>query len=103
MRRSNITITKKAREAFPTLPTDEATKQTFKNWVLDKAREDCADQMADLDNFQNQPGAKTLDFAPDHYQPLGLQIIIYRHNGSSVWIGAVGELKKSVSEGWYEE
>lgn len=92
MRRSTITITDEARAILPSLPDDVAAQQILKNWILEKARTDNPDMMDDIEELGlDDAHRKAINFALDHYKPLGLQVIIYRHNGINVWIGKIGE------------
>jgi hypothetical protein len=85
-RRSTIKITNAAYEAFPGLPRDEPSKQLLKNHLLEKA------QGPEL--LQVTEGARAvMDLAPEHYGPLGLQVIVYRNQGLCVQIDKLGYFK----------
>lgn len=90
--KSTITITDGARSAFPRLPSEHDDEQRYKNWLLEKVRANHPElyQSIGIDK------ESVLEFATDHYQPLGLQVIIMRCDGIHVWIGAIGECADNV-------
>lgn len=83
MRSCTIAVTDAAKEQFLHLPVGNSL-QVFKNWILEKARTDHPELLDEIGDLTD--GRLAIDFAPDDYGPLGLKVVIYRHNGLHIVI-----------------
>lgn len=89
-RKSKIVITEAAYRLSDDLPTTEEGKQKLKNWILSAAHEKGAELLDSLEEVPaTDEGFNVLNFGPDYYAPMGLQIVIYRHKGLQVLIDTV--------------
>jgi hypothetical protein len=84
---SKITITDAARRAFPDLAKMTAPSiELWKDHLLGQCDPISLEWMA--------PDARQfIDVSPEHYAPLGLQIIVYRDQGLHVRVDKAGSFK----------